>query len=146
MHISENRKLWVWGKMVFSALFHTTLEVLAALRNQPLLSGSCFLNSIEAQTYFQRSLNKNYATLCIEWNCFQAPFRLLKMKIQVGNDHYQNGLSIRDFIYVYLLVGKQSKNLPMTPQGEKIGQQVKLRSCAYDFKILKKKIPAGPKR
>jgi len=48
------------------------------------------------------------------------------MKIQVGNDHYQNGLSIRDFICVYLFAGKQSKYLPMTPQGEKVGQQVKL--------------------
>ena len=63
---------------------------------------------------------------CIEWNCFLAPLRILKMKIQVGNDHYQNGLSIRDFICVYLFAGKQSKDLPMTPQGEKVGQQVKL--------------------
>ena len=115
MHSSENRQLWVRGKMVFSALFHTTLEILAACRNQSLLSRSCLLNSIQAQTYFQRSLNKNYATLCIEWNCFLAPFRILKMKIQVGNDHYQNGLSRRDFICVYLFAGKQSKYLPMTP-------------------------------
>lgn len=50
----------------------------------------------------------------------------------------------RDFICIYLPVGKQSKYLPVTPQGEKVGQQMKLLSFAHRFKILKK-FQLGPK-
>lgn len=41
----------------------------------------------------------------------------------------------RDFICVYLPIGKQSKY----PQGEEVGQQVKLLSFSHSFKTSKKK-------
>lgn len=41
-------------------------------------------------------------TLFIEWKCSLIPFRISKMKIQVGNYHYHNGMSTKRF-YLYLL-------------------------------------------